>query len=872
MEAIKRATGCTVTARQLEKKKLYDITEYGAIAGGNPVDNTNAINMAIMEAAADGGGTVVIPMGEYKTYTIRLQSNVNIFFEKGAIIRAARCDIEKGYQTQVGEGGNYDEPEVNLYVGLQDHGHSFFANSLVYGADLENIMIYGEGLFDGSFTDEMGYTGYTLLGGDPFENEYRNKPGHTGFWFGNKGISLVRCNNVVLKDFSIVDAGHFAIIAEGVTNMLIDSILVDTIRDALDVDCCQDVTVLNSKFNSLTDDALVLKASYGAGLFMPLRNVFIDNCEVTGFDAGSVYAGKYTRDKLIATDRCGPTARVKLGTESTCGYELVTIQNVRFKRSRGFALEAVDASPLKDIIFTDCEMENISSSPIFIRIGDRGRFPVTGNSSKELTLAKNNVRLDNTGWVLPNKEGYETYPALRYAPSYNYTKKVTADGHSYFNIVDDKNPVKLNPANFYEQDGHYYEYVYNMATKQYEPDLSKEIPEDRLCLYANAMGCKDFATVENIEISNITVKDADPRYPMIIMGLEDSHVKNVTIENISVEYRGGMTMEHAIEQRQLNTNWEYSQFGSKPAVQSIPWLVNTFFLKNEGLLPRMEWSEAKNSFIPSPYNVPELPGVYPEPSNWGILPAYGLYARHVDGLRLSNVELSYIVEDERPAMVFDDVNASLVKNINAMVSEKASKYVLVNQKYKRPTNLEYVPNQEYHSTGNSVELMEEEVCKAIEVIVNAPAPGTPADKLYANPTSACVENGFSFETDTDEYDLPRTVYRPYFVSIGDIETEVGRVVCFDVIVRNPATDGTTGEAEGKSYNEGIVFNNYTVECQSGTIWIQAENLPEGADFDELAGSFIWTPEEEGEYDITFTANDGVIPISMTVHVSVSEGE
>ena len=61
-------------------------------------------------------------------------------------------------------------------------------------------------------------------------------------------------------------------------------------------------------------------------------------------------------------------------------------------------------------------------------------------------------------------------------------------------------------------------------------------------------------------------------------------------------------------------------------------------LKDEGLLPRADWNEEKCCWEDSPYNVPELPAVYPEPSNWGILPAYGLYARHIDGLKLDEYE------------------------------------------------------------------------------------------------------------------------------------------------------------------------------------------------------------------------------------------
>ena len=83
----------------------------------------------------------------------------------------------------------------------------------------------------------------------------------------------------------------------------------------------------------------------------------------------------------------------------------------------------------------------------------------------------------------------------------------------------------------------------------------------------------------------------------------------------------------------------------------------------------MSWDADRKCFAASPFNVPELANVYPEPSNWGILPAYGLYARHVDGLELENIKLGYIVEDERPAVVFDDVHDGLLKNCELMACE-----------------------------------------------------------------------------------------------------------------------------------------------------------------------------------------------------------
>ena len=863
---IKEATGCTVSYEELLKDNYFDIRDFGAAETASVVANTDAINSAI-EKASYSGGTVVIPKGEFKTYTIRLKSNVNIYFEEGAVIRAGRCDITKGYELQEGEGGNYDEPEVQPYVGIQDHGHTYFANSFVYGADIENVMIYGKGLFDGSYVDDNDYVRYALLGGDPQEPEKRDQNGHRGSWFGNKGIALLRCKNVVFKDFSIVDCGHFAIITEGVKNMLVDGILIDTIRDAFDVDCCQDVTVINSTFNSLTDDALVLKASFGVGTYMPIKNVYIENCKVMGYDAGSVYAGKYTCDKLVAEDNEGPTGRVKLGTEASCGYEQVTVRNTTFNRSRGFALEAVDAAPLSDIIFEDCVMDDISSSPIFIKAGDRGRLPVTGKNKEGFVYPKEDVRLDNAGWIIPDKEGYEKWPAKRYAPSYKKDKLVTVDGKSFFNIVNDKAPVKLNPANYVKEGDKYYLYSYD-EQKGYFVDHEKEVTEDKLGIYGNAVSCSEFAKIKNIRIKNVKITNADPRYPMVIMGLEDCHIENVEMSDISVEYRGGMDMKMAVEQRQLNTNWEYAQFGAKPSIQRLPWLVNTFFLKNEGLLPRADWDEKAKCFVDSPYNIPELPGVYPEPANWGILPAYGLYARHVDGLQLSNVEGTYIVEDERRAYVFDDVRGSIL-SVKAAVSSKAHKYVTVSNNFKRPTNMEYVKNMPYHKTTCDISF-DEANPDVLEVLVNAPAPGTPMDELYPYPASATAENGYKYDVDTDELDLPRTVYRPYFMPIDDYRVKPGQLVCFDVIVRNPATDSTDKKDTAGKYGEMTERVDYTVSAVSGSLYLQGLDIPKGADFDELTGNFIWTPEEEGEYDVVFVADDGVIPVHTTVHISVSE--
>lgn len=858
------ATGSTVTKESLLKEdegQLYDITGYGAVSEGDPVKNTEAVNAAIAAAAEAGGGTVVVPVGDFKTYTIRLLDNVNIRIDKDGIIRAARTDMydQEGKLAEEGEGGNYDEPEVNLYAGLQDHGHTYFANSLFYAADKSNICIYGEGLVDGSYIDDEGYVKNTLSGGDPQNPEKRSENGDRGTWFGNKGIALVRCENVVIDGISILNGGHFAIIAEGVVNMTVDGITVDTNRDAFDVDCCENVTVRNSHFNSLTDDAVVMKASYGAGVFMPTHNVLIEDCIVSGYDAGSVINGTYTTDKLVATDQCGPTARVKLGTESTCGYDTVTVKDVRFERSRGFCLEAVDGSPMHDIIMTDCTMDNMSSSPIFIRIGDRCRYPVTGNSEEDYLDATDNVRLDNTGWVLPNREEYSVYPVARYAPSYNRNTEVTVDGVSTFNVVDAEEPARSNPANVAEEDGKFYLYKYDEEQKLYVPDKEKEIAPDDVVYYANATGAADFASAYNIEISNIKVTNVDPRYPILLAGLVDSKIKNVVLKDIEVEYRGGLSMKEAVEQRQVGTYWVYSQSGSAPAVQNVPWLVNRFFSKSEGLLPRVSYDPEKETWIDDPYNVPELPSEYPEPSILGILPAYALYARHVDGLTMENIKFSYTIEDSRSPIVLDDAQNVELTDISAEHAEGTKTVVLVTNNCKRHTNMEYVRNEPYFAT--TCYLLSSGGLDSEEVAVNTPAPGTPADDLYSSLRLPIPENGYSFAETTEEYELPLTVHRPYFVHIPEQNGKVGEELTFTVSARNPANGirqtGEEPEAVIEALDEGLTYG------------VKGE-LPAGAAFDEESHTLAFTPEAAGEYEIVFTVDDGVIPVEKQVTIVVAE--
>lgn len=64
--------------------------------------------------------------------------------------------------------------------------------------------------------------------------------------------------------------------------------------------------------------------------------------------------------------------------------------------------------------------------------------------------------------------------------------------------------------------------------------------------------------------------------------------------------------------------------------------------------------------------IPETEKVYPEAREFGRLPSYGFYCRHVTGLRVRNVEFKSGADEARPAIVCDDVKDLDIDNLRSM--------------------------------------------------------------------------------------------------------------------------------------------------------------------------------------------------------------
>jgi polygalacturonase len=490
----------------------FDVRSFGARGDGATLD-TAAINAAIEAAAQAGGGTVRFPSGRYLSFSIRLRSNVALVLEAGCTLIAA--DPADGQ-------GQYDPFEPNPWDAFQDFGHSHWHNSLIWGEGLENVSITGPGriwgrgltrsgpganrpLKPGDMPSSLGQSdpmGERTRKGTAFGAEMAGK--------GNKAIALKNCRNVLLRDFSMLKCGHFAVLATGVDKLTIDNLAVDTDRDGFDIDCCRNVRIANCAVNTPNDDAICLKSSFALGKARFTEQVTITGCQVSGFDLGTWLDGSFQTTQVEAPDKEGVCGRIKLGTESNGGFRNIAIANCVFEHCRGLAIESVDGAVIEDVTVDNLAMRDLTTSPLFIRLGRRMRAP----------------------------EG---------------------------------TPV---------------------------------------------------GAIRRVNISNVVVSQANAPYASIVAGLPEAPVEDVRISNLTVVHGGGGRAADA--QRQLPENADH----------------------------------------------------YPEPSMFGVTPAYGLYVRHARNLQVHHADLRSVSREGRPPVVLDDVDGAGFDHVRFAHDAAAPTFVL----------------------------------------------------------------------------------------------------------------------------------------------------------------------------------------------------
>ncbi|RPI02624.1 MAG: glycoside hydrolase family 28 protein, partial [Ignavibacteriae bacterium] len=112
--------------------KQVSIVDFGAVPDGYTL-NTKAFAEAIAACVKSGGGTVIIPAGTWLTGPIKLEDNINLHAEKGALVQFSK-NIN-------------DYPFVQSPEGRQNR---YGRAQLISAYRAKNIAVTGEGIFNGA--------------------------------------------------------------------------------------------------------------------------------------------------------------------------------------------------------------------------------------------------------------------------------------------------------------------------------------------------------------------------------------------------------------------------------------------------------------------------------------------------------------------------------------------------------------------------------------------------------------------------------------------------------------------------------------------------------------------------------------------------
>lgn len=278
---------------------MYNIKEYGAVAGGSVVC-TAAIQSAIDACAAAGGGRVTVPAGIYKTGTIWLRSGVELHLELGAELLGSENFDD--YNAIDAYPQNLNSPVNEQWVGKH----------LIIAHEVENVAITGLGTVNANchaFVDYVEVTPrFTWRSGMSVCKDPENlRPGQV--------IVFIECRHATVQDITIRNATCWALFFHGCEFVQVRGLKVFTPiyvlnSDGLDIDSCRYVTVSDCILH-VGDDGITVRCEKSK-----LKNKDIDaeyititNCVIrtgtNGFRIG-VGAGniRHVQISNIAIERC----------------------------------------------------------------------------------------------------------------------------------------------------------------------------------------------------------------------------------------------------------------------------------------------------------------------------------------------------------------------------------------------------------------------------------------------------------------------------------------------------------------------------------------------------------------------------------------
>lgn len=300
--------------------------------------DTDAFQAAIDACAEDGGGTVVVPGGEYTTGTIHFRSHVTLHLKAGAVVSPAKD--ESAYSDE--------------YIGPDNERIFFLAE------DVENIAISGDGEFDGRGTEFMqmdtpiqGHSNesssHPLISNGPHEarqgDSYLTRSEGTEGWPVAKPdfrpgpmFRFNHCTDITIRDVTLRDMPAWTVSLHGAEEVDIRG--VDILNHMLIPNC----------------DGIAIGDS---------RNVHISDCTIQSCDDSITFGARPDIDTTcegITVTNCtlsSSACAIKFGSGTDDTIRDCTFQNIVIQESnRGLGIQHRDSGTIENILFSDIVIDS----------------------------------------------------------------------------------------------------------------------------------------------------------------------------------------------------------------------------------------------------------------------------------------------------------------------------------------------------------------------------------------------------------------------------------------------------------------------------------------------------------------------------------
>ncbi|HUI06793.1 MAG TPA: glycoside hydrolase family 28 protein [Verrucomicrobiae bacterium] len=339
--------------------RVVNLADVGGRPDGKTL-NTEIIARAVSSLAEKGGGKLVVPAGIWRTGPIRLQSNLELHLEEGALVQFT-SDFKQ-------------YPEVTFDVRGEKETRLM---SPLYGENLQNVAITGRGVFDGAGdawrpVKKIKMTArqwkQLLASGGVLED-------NGNIWWPSEEarkdrrpvlLKLVNCRQILLQGVTFQNSPMWNLNPTLCADVTIRDVTVrnpwySQNGDGLDLEHCRKVVVRNSRFD-VGDDAICLKSGAnekGHRIGVPTENVLVEDCIVYhghgGFTIGSEMSGGV---RNIRVNNC-----LFMGTDV----------GLRFKSQRG------RGGIVEKIYISNVRMTDIATDAIGFNMYYSGQAPLDEN-------------------------------------------------------------------------------------------------------------------------------------------------------------------------------------------------------------------------------------------------------------------------------------------------------------------------------------------------------------------------------------------------------------------------------------------------------------------------------------------------------------